>query len=319
MSNSNDWSRRDVLAATATAATLAGAPEVIRAQAPLTLGFRTIPDPDGWHPSLRLKGDWLVFEISDGVLSGYGEASHSRDDEGCKQAAVDAFARHYANFDLSLESLQRKETEIAQLAPDFVTATAYSGLNQALYDLLAKREQVPVWRLFANTRGYASLPLYTTINRAHQLVGYRRPRLQVSVGGAVDIQLVQNSKTTMPEVRSAPDTASPGEGCLDCRFYPALVAREQRCRRVTKLYQDNRVTPLRQNGTDDTPRQSGTYDADRSFHALRTESKDRGPGVGRLRAFTSCVAFLTTSSFQPPAKKAHLWLASMLRTQAQRR
>jgi hypothetical protein len=40
-----------------------------RAQGAPTLKFRTIPDPDGWAESLRLKGDWLIFEISDGVLS----------------------------------------------------------------------------------------------------------------------------------------------------------------------------------------------------------------------------------------------------------
>jgi galactonate dehydratase len=67
---------------------------------------------------------------------------------------------------LSLETLASKEREIAALAPDFVTATAFSGLNQALYDLLAKREQVPVWRLFRDRTEIAGLPLYTTINRA---------------------------------------------------------------------------------------------------------------------------------------------------------
>ena len=120
----------------------------MRAQGPLTLRFRTIPDPDGWAESLRLKGDWLIFEIDDGALSGFGEASHSNDDERCKQAAAQLFEQHYRGFTLSLESLARKEAEIAALSPDFVTATAFSGLNQALYDLLAKREQVPVWRLF---------------------------------------------------------------------------------------------------------------------------------------------------------------------------
>jgi galactonate dehydratase len=158
------YSRRALLRGTAAVAV--GAPWVLRAQGPLALDFRTIPDPDGWHPSLRLKGDWLVFEVTDGVLSGFGEASHSRDDEGCRRAAAALFQRHYVDFELSLETLRRKEAEIAALNPDFVTATAYSGINQALYDLLAKREQVPVWRLFAAAPGYASLPLYTTINRA---------------------------------------------------------------------------------------------------------------------------------------------------------
>jgi galactonate dehydratase len=151
----------------AAAATVAfTAPWVVRAQDALTLKFRTIPDPDGWAESLRLKGDWLVFEIGDGVHSGFGEASHSNDDERCKQGAAQLFERHYRGFTLSLESLARKEQEIAALAPDFVTATAFSGLNQALYDLLAKREQVPVWQLFRDTTPLTGLPLYTTINRA---------------------------------------------------------------------------------------------------------------------------------------------------------
>lgn len=150
----------------AAAALALGAPSVLRAQRPLRLRFRTIRDPDGWAESLRLKGDWLVFEIGDGVLAGYGEASHSNDDERCKQTAAELFERHYGDFALSLESLARKEREIAALAPDFVTATAFSGLNQALYDLLAKREQVPVWRLFRDRTDISALPLYTTINRA---------------------------------------------------------------------------------------------------------------------------------------------------------
>ena len=149
------------------AATAAAAPWVVRAQAPLTLRFRTIPDPDGWNPNLRLKGDWLVFEIGDSVLSGFGEASHSNDDEACKRAAERLFAEHYAGLtSLSLETLARKEREIARLEPELVTATAFSGLNQALYDLLAKREQVPVWQLFTSRTSIEGIRLYTTINRA---------------------------------------------------------------------------------------------------------------------------------------------------------
>jgi galactonate dehydratase len=161
-------SRRTFVRTSALAAAALGAPSIVRAQRPLTLRFRTIPDPDGWHPALKLKGDWLLVELSDGVLSGYGEASHSNDDERCKRAVADLFAQHYAGFVPSLENLARKEREIAALTPDLVTATAFSSLNQAFYDLLARREQVPVWRLFTNTAPFAGLPLYTTINRAMQ-------------------------------------------------------------------------------------------------------------------------------------------------------
>jgi L-alanine-DL-glutamate epimerase-like enolase superfamily enzyme len=139
------------------AALVAVAPRILRAQTPLELRFRTIPDPDGWHPTLRLKGDWLVFEITDGRLSGYGEASHSNDDERCKQEALRLFAEHYAAFVPSLDNLARKEREIGALTPDLPTATAFSGLNQALYDLLAKREGVPVWRLFRDAAPSAAV------------------------------------------------------------------------------------------------------------------------------------------------------------------
>lgn len=119
-------SRRDLIATAAVSTAVAGAgfPLVVRSQGPLSLRFLTIPDPDGWHPHLRLKGDWLVFEITDGVLSGFGEASHSREDERCRQTAAELFALHYADFSVTLENLSRKEREIALLEPDFVTAAS---------------------------------------------------------------------------------------------------------------------------------------------------------------------------------------------------
>jgi galactonate dehydratase len=161
-------SRRAFVRTSALTVAALAAPSIVRAQRPLALRFHTIPDPDGWNPALRLKGDWLVVEVSDGVLSGYGEASHSNDDERCKKALEDLFAQHYTDFTPSLESLALKEREIARLAPDLVTATAFSALNQAFYELLAKREQVPVWRLFKDKAPFDGLPLYTTINRTLQ-------------------------------------------------------------------------------------------------------------------------------------------------------
>ncbi|HMB72559.1 MAG TPA: enolase C-terminal domain-like protein [Gammaproteobacteria bacterium] len=165
--------RREILRGSSAGAALLAAPAIVRAQSSLRLDFATIPDPDGWHPSLRLKGDWLVFAVTDGILTGYGEASHSRDDERCRTLAATLFPDVYESIVrrpgvLSREWLAGKEREIAALQPDFVTATALSGINQALYDLLARREQVPVWQLFAATTALDSLPLYTTINRSLQ-------------------------------------------------------------------------------------------------------------------------------------------------------
>ena len=199
-------SRREFVAETAVAiaAVSFGAPWVVRAQGALTLRFRTIPDPDGWHPSLRLKGDWLVFEIGDGVLSGFGEASHSNDDALCKQVAAELFEHHYTDFSLSLENLARKEREIAVLNPDFVTATAFSGLNQALYDLLAKREGVPVWQLFKNGAAFTGIPLYTTINRALQT---RSAEEYSAIVGELRTQGFKTFKCAPFEAVNGPDNA----------------------------------------------------------------------------------------------------------------
>jgi galactonate dehydratase len=146
----------------------------------------------------------LIFEISDGVLSGFGEASHSNDDERCKQAAAQLFEQHYRGFAPSLERLARKEQEIAALAPDFVTATAFSGLNQAFYDLLAKREQVPVWRLFRDKTAFEGLPLYATIQRALRT---RSAEEYAAVAGEVRAQGFKTFKCAPFEAVNGPERA----------------------------------------------------------------------------------------------------------------
>lgn len=185
-------------------AAASAAPWVARAADALELKFRTIKDPDGWYPSLRLKGDWLVLEVTDGILSGYGEASHSMDDEACKRTAVELFARYYRGFVPSLETLAEKEREIAAMKPDLVTATAFSGLNQAFYELLAKREQVPVWQLFVQKRPFDGLPLYTTINRALQT---RTPEEYREVLGELSAQGFKTFKCAPFEAVNGPDNA----------------------------------------------------------------------------------------------------------------
>jgi galactonate dehydratase len=184
-------------------------PACLRARAGLRLDFLTIADPDGWHPSLRLRGDWLIFAVTDGVLTGYGEASHSREDERCRARATALFSTYYAELLsrsqlLSLDWLAEKEQEVSGLVPDFVSATALSGINQALYDLLAKREQVPVWRLFSERRQIDSLPLYTTINRALQ---NRTHQEYLDIVGALEGQGFATFKCAPFEAVDTPENA----------------------------------------------------------------------------------------------------------------
>jgi hypothetical protein len=51
----------------------------------LKIKITQIPDPDGHNPALLLKGDWLIVEITDGYYSGFGEASHSGNDDACEK------------------------------------------------------------------------------------------------------------------------------------------------------------------------------------------------------------------------------------------
>lgn len=169
--------RRDLLrhaAFAATAAALAPLAGRARSVAGRALTFRhaTLPDPDGHHAALRLKGDWLVVAISDGRHTGFGEISHSNADPACLARARELFEQHIAGalpgFVPGVETVAALEGGVFATAADFVTATAISGLNQALLDLVAQQEGVPVWRLFrpAGAPVRAELPCYFTLNRA---------------------------------------------------------------------------------------------------------------------------------------------------------
>ncbi|UCH62065.1 MAG: hypothetical protein JSU77_09675 [Fidelibacterota bacterium] len=132
----------------------------------LHLECRLVPDAHGHGEGLLLKGDHLFVLVSDGIHAGIGEASHSGDDRACVRQIKDLFKRFVNGIALSLESIRDLEQDELSSAPDFLTATAVSGINQALYELLAKREDVPVWRLLSSELAQEQVPVYATINRA---------------------------------------------------------------------------------------------------------------------------------------------------------
>lgn len=160
------------LASLSASRTLAAAPSSPRPRPRLlTLRHTTLPDPDGHHAALRLKGDWLLVGIGDDQHVGLGEISHNGDDPACLRRVRELFEAHIAGapggFELNLAAITALDGGVFATAPDFITATAISGLNQALLDLVAQRAGVPVWRLFrpegAPVR--AEVPCYFTLNR----------------------------------------------------------------------------------------------------------------------------------------------------------
>ena len=132
----------------------------------LDINIIRISDPDGHNPALLLKGDWLVVEITDGHYYGYGESSHSHNDNVCEKTILQLFSTYVKNIELSLQAIEELSRGVFSTADTFLTATAISGINQALYDLVAKREGTSVWRLFANKASKLEIPVYATINRA---------------------------------------------------------------------------------------------------------------------------------------------------------
>jgi len=134
--------------------------------ASLRLTAATVPDPDGHHAALRLKGDWLVIAIDDGVHTGLGEVSHSNDDPACLRRVAELFAVHVAGREPSLELIEELHRGPFARASDLPHATAISGIDQALHDLVARRRGVPVWRLHAERAVRERVPCYVSTNRA---------------------------------------------------------------------------------------------------------------------------------------------------------
>ena len=138
----------------------------------LDIDFIVVDDPAGHREALLLRGDWIFAVISDGRLTGVGEATHSGDDPACIALMREIFLEHVAGAQITPEGVASLETGAFSEAPGRLeagarlAATAVSALDQALWDLLARREGVPVWRLFAAEPARREIPLYATINRA---------------------------------------------------------------------------------------------------------------------------------------------------------
>ena len=107
-------------------------------------------------------GDWLhVVVETDAGITGVGEASHSANDALCV-AAVEQFAQALAGQDP--RQISRIRQELARNQGGLFYNTALSGLEQALWDVLAQSLGVPLHHLFGGALR-ERLRLYANINR----------------------------------------------------------------------------------------------------------------------------------------------------------
>ena len=108
------------------------------------------------------RGDWLhVVVETDAGITGVGEASHSGNDALCV-AAVEQFAQALAGQEP--RQISRIRQELARNQGGLFYNTALSGLEQALWDVLAQSLGVPLHHLFGGALR-ERLRLYANINR----------------------------------------------------------------------------------------------------------------------------------------------------------
>ena len=141
------------------------------------VAVKVSPPPE--QAALRaLRGEW-VFVVAHGAYGarGFGEATHSGDDEACARLIREAWGPRLDDEALpddpeDLEEWVRRASPAGtDPSRDRVAATAYSAVETALCDLAARTHQVPLWEwlgglnessAFAASHG---IPLYATLNR----------------------------------------------------------------------------------------------------------------------------------------------------------
>ena len=134
---------------------------------PLELFVKQLSDPTGHNPALLLRGDWVMLGLSDGKYCGWGEASHSKNDALCIETAKTIFKTNIKDMELTLDAIHVLEQQNCHTVESFIHATAISGLNQALYALVALREDKPCHRLlYPDATDFQPPHVYATINRA---------------------------------------------------------------------------------------------------------------------------------------------------------
>ncbi|MCC7367201.1 MAG: mandelate racemase/muconate lactonizing enzyme family protein [Chloroflexi bacterium] len=115
------------------------------------------------------RGDWVFVALTDAAgRVGYGEASHSGDDAATIALLTGPLQQHVLGvvWDDPAAAWAVLDQAAPAGTPRRVAATAASAVEQALWDLRAQVEGVPLPHLLGARPDQRTVPLYANINRA---------------------------------------------------------------------------------------------------------------------------------------------------------
>ena len=218
---------------------------------------------------VNARGNWVFVRLrTDKGLTGLGEASHGLGtDESMRKALTECFEFAGGQSPFDVEAYRGRAWQFARKGGR-MAATAFSAIEQAMWDLTGKALGVPVYDLLGG-RLREDLDVYANINRATNDV--RTPeafaanaRLALEAGfralKAAPFDGFPSLKAPEPEIRKAADlgiacleairrAAGPGVKLLvDChsRFSPELAIEVARRLEPVSLYwYEEPVAPAR--------------------------------------------------------------------------
>lgn len=154
------------------------------------------------------RGDWVFINIhTDEGISGLGEASHSLNDS-LLISALHVMKQRMVG--MSPFEIQKIWHQFAGMRGGRVTATALSGIEQALWDILGQVLQVPIHALFGHSvrnriRLYANINRHV-IDRSPQ--GFATAARQAVDEGFTAIKLAPFDELRAPDhIRTGPNAA----------------------------------------------------------------------------------------------------------------
>src|SRR5438874_2905634 len=146
----------------------------------------------------------VIVQINNDDYTGYGEAAPDEyygENQQTVLACMSAFAGNLGNDPFALEDIMERLEKIIRLNP-----SARAAVDMALYDIVGKMLNVPLYKLLGLNPAHAAhtsftLGIDTPVNMAKKaLIARDYPILKVKVGTRHDIEIIKAVRDVSPVV-----------------------------------------------------------------------------------------------------------------------